>query len=48
MQLQKCTIKDVPKLALLNKQLIEDRQEKNFLCHKGRRALSNRVGGKNL
>ena len=29
MQLQKCTMKDVPKLALLNKQLIDDEKSDN-------------------
>lgn len=31
MQLQKCTIKDVPKLALLNKQLIDDEKSDNVM-----------------
>ena len=29
MQIQKCTMKDVPKLALLNKQLIDDEKSDN-------------------
>ena len=31
MQLQKCSIKDVAKLALLNKQLIEDEKSDNAM-----------------
>ena len=31
MQIQKCTMIDVPKLALLNKQLIEDEKSDNFM-----------------
>lgn len=31
MQIQKCTMMDVPKLALLNKQLIEDEKSDNLM-----------------
>lgn len=34
MRIQKCTIADVPKLALLNKQLIDDEKSDNSMCPK--------------